>query len=104
MQLSQKAKLQIIVSTFFVLVFGGTILFRWLEDFTWIQAFYFSVTTMTTVGYGDLVPTNDLTRLVVACYILVAVTMYVSLATYIGVYYLERQEKKRLKNHPTDAE
>ena len=95
MQLSQTTKLQIIISTFVTMLVGGTVLFHTLEDFTWIQAFYFSVTTMTTVGYGDLVPTNDFTRLVVAVYILIAVTLYVSLATYLGVYYLEQREKKK---------
>lgn len=99
MQLTQVQKLQIIVSTFVTLLLVGTVLFRALEDFTWIQAFYFSVTTMTTVGYGDLIPTNDFTRLVVAIYILLAVTLYVSLATYLGVYYLEQREKQQQKNH-----
>jgi voltage-gated potassium channel len=30
-----------------------------------VQAFYFSVVTMATVGYGDFVPTDDFSRLLV---------------------------------------
>ncbi|MEM0976874.1 MAG: potassium channel family protein [Pseudomonadota bacterium] len=95
----QDLRVQIIVSTLFLLLLGGTVLFRMLEDFTWIQAFYFTVTTMTTVGYGDLVPTRDATRLVVAVYILISVTLYVSLVTHIGLRYLEERERsvKKIK-------
>lgn len=83
------------MTTLVLLLIGGTVLFRHLEPFTWIQAFYFTVTTMTTVGYGDLVPSNDLTRLAVSLYILVAVTLYVSLLTHFGVSYLEFHERRK---------
>lgn len=101
METSQLFKIRIVICTLVVLVIGGTVLFHYLEpSFTWIQAFYFTVTTMTTVGYGDLIPSNDLTRLAVSLYILVAVSLYVSLITYFGAHYLEfahrrAQERKR---------
>ena len=41
--------------------FMGTLLFpAWLEpNWTFIDALYFSMTTLTTVGYGDLVPNHQ---------------------------------------------
>jgi voltage-gated potassium channel Kch len=36
------------------LVLTGTIFYWRFEDWTFIQALYFSVLTLTTVGYGDL--------------------------------------------------
>jgi hypothetical protein len=88
-------KIRIIFGTLIFLVLGGTVLFHYLEpSFTWIQAFYFAVTTITTVGYGDLVPTNDLTRLAVSIYILFAVSLYVSLVTHFGAHYLEYTQRR----------
>lgn len=87
-------KIRIIVSTLIALIAGGTVLFHWLEPFTWIQAFYFTVTTMTTVGYGDLTPSNDVTRLFVSFYILIAVSLYVSLITHFGSHYLEFRQNR----------
>ncbi|MEO0342314.1 MAG: potassium channel family protein [Pseudomonadota bacterium] len=89
-----RLRLYIIISTLLILLGVGTVMFHLLENYTWIQAFYFSVTTMTTVGYGDLVPSHDGTRLAVALYILISVSLYVSLITHVGFIFLERREKR----------
>lgn len=90
-------KIRIILATLFAMIVGGTALFHYLENYTFIQSFYFTVTTMTTVGYGDIVPTNDTTRLVVSFYILIAVSLYMSLVTHFGIHYLQFHEKRTLK-------
>ena len=92
-----RLKIRIILTTLLLLVIGGTALFHYLEDFTLIQAFYFTVTTMTTVGYGDLTPTNDVTRLAVSLYILLAVSLYISLITHFGSHFLEARYQSALK-------
>lgn len=91
-------KIKVIFTTLLMLLAGGTALFHYLEpSFTLIQSFYFTVTTMTTVGYGDLTPSNDVTRLAVSLYILVAVTLYVSLITHFGSHYLEYRHVHALR-------
>jgi voltage-gated potassium channel len=62
----------------------GTVLFHALENWTWIQAFYFSTVSLTTVGYGDLHPTTDLTRLIASFYILIGVVSVVSAISVLG--------------------
>lgn len=47
----------------------GTVLFRLLEDWSWVDSFYFSVIAITTVGFGDLTPTTDAAKLVAVVYI-----------------------------------
>lgn len=75
----------------------GTILFHRLESWTWIQSFYFSVVTLTTVGYGDLVPTTDATRLFVAIYILVAVGTVLASLGIIGTELIKIREQRFIK-------
>lgn len=80
----------------------GTLLFHRLEPWTWIQSFYFSVVTITTVGYGDLTPSSDLSRLFTAIYLLVGVSIGIvtlgiigsEILNYRAVRYQERIEKR----------
>jgi len=90
-------KLRVIIVSLLFLIGLGTVLFRFLEPFTWIQAFYFTVSTMTTVGFGDLVPSSDGTRLVAALYMLVAVSLYVSFITFWGTHLLEVRTRQLLE-------
>lgn len=63
-----------------ILISIGTITFHVIEGWDLATSFYFSVATLTTVGYGDIHPTTDFSRFVVAIYILIGVgTMLASL-------------------------
>jgi hypothetical protein len=50
-------------------VLTGTLVFRWLEGWSTINALYFSVVTLATVGFGDLHPTTDVAKLFTIAYI-----------------------------------
>lgn len=58
-----------------LLLLAGSYVFMHLESWTWIEAFYFSTATVTTVGYGDLAPTNDASRLATSLYALISIPM-----------------------------
>lgn len=72
----------------------GTVSFHFLEHWSWISAFYFSVVTLATVGYGDLVPTHDATRLFTAIFIIVGASIALASLGLIGTKYLERRGLK----------
>ncbi len=54
----------------------GTFAFSYyFENWTPIDAMYFTVVTFTTCGYGDLVPVGDLERLFTLIFIIVGITL-----------------------------
>ncbi len=79
-----KKQLSATMGLLIVMIGIGTVLFRSLEDWTWVQSFYFTVVTLTTVGYGDLAPSSDVSRLATALFILVGVAIVVSALSIVG--------------------
>jgi hypothetical protein len=47
----------------------GTVVYRLLEDWSWVDSFYFSAVALTTVGFGDVTPTSDLSKIFTVFYI-----------------------------------
>jgi len=68
-----------------------------LEDWTFSQAFYFCSITMTTVGYGDLFPTTDKSRVFVTIYILFAFGVLASSMSAVGAVPFRIQELKKIE-------
>lgn len=75
----------------------GTVVYHNLEGWNWITSFYFSVTTLSTVGYGDLIPSTDASRLFTACYIIAGVAIAFASLGVIGTTYLELTEEGLFK-------
>jgi voltage-gated potassium channel Kch len=76
------------ISSVSILLIAGTLVFHAIENWTWAQSFYFSVATMATVGYGDLTPSTDFSRVVTAIYILVGASVAVASLGIIGSSYI----------------
>ena len=53
----------------------GTVVYRLLEDWSWVDSMYFSVVAVTTVGFGDLTPSTDASKLFTILYILSGITI-----------------------------
>ena len=60
----------LVYATLLIIVFGATF-YRVVEGWRWLDAFYFTIITLTTVGYGDLAPQSDAAKLFTMFYILV---------------------------------
>jgi len=72
----------------------GTVSYHYIEGWTWIKSLYFVVATLTTVGYGDVHPTTEFSRLFTVFFILIGVSIAVASIAVIGGRYLEKRETK----------
>lgn len=97
MQKSYLKKISIPLITLLTWILLGMITFHTLENWTWPQCFYYSVITLTTVGYGDFVPTTDLNRFIAAWYILIGVTIAVGSMGYIGSEYINKKTETAIE-------
>jgi len=62
----------------------GTVTYRILEDWSWVDSLYFSVITLTTVGYGDFAPTTDAAKLFTVLYLVVGISLLGASLNEIG--------------------
>lgn len=67
-----------------VLLIAGTVFYWRVEDWTPFESLYFSVITLTTVGYGDLAPVTGLGRAFTMAYVLLGLGVIVALVTQIA--------------------
>jgi voltage-gated potassium channel len=80
-----------------LLIATGTIFYRFVEGWSWISSMYFSITTLTTVGYGDLYPTTDVSRLFTSCFIVVGVAFFVVALSIVGQKLVDKRVEKVTK-------
>ena len=53
----------------------GTVVYHFVENWSWVDSFYFSSVALTTVGFGDLTPSTDVSKLFTVIYIFSGITI-----------------------------
>jgi hypothetical protein len=77
------------------LILIGTVTYRLLEDWSWVDSLYFSVVAITTVGFGDVTPTTDASKLFTIFYILAGIAL---ITTYLNLRLKRRAVRKQQKS------
>ncbi len=75
-----------------IVIGSGTVFYHVVEGMGWIDALYFCVITLTTVGYGDLSPQTPAGKLFTIVYIFVGLGL---LAAFIG--YVAQQARENVQ-------
>ena len=73
------------------LVLTGSLFYWRFEDWTYIEALYFCIVTLTTVGFGDFSPTTAGTQIFTIFYILTGFGVLVALLTSVAQKYIEQK-------------
>lgn len=95
-------KFRALASLVFILLVGGTIFYWRVEGWSILDSLYFSVITLTTVGYGDLAPTGAVSKVFTMVYVLFGLGILLSFLGIVAAHAVdvrvERQESKRADN------
>jgi voltage-gated potassium channel len=79
--------------TLAVIVLGGTVFFRWAEGWSWLDAYFFTVVTLSTVGYGNLVPVTALGKIGTTVFILVGLGVFAVAVQQFGMFAMRKREE-----------
>ena len=75
------------------LLVGATLFYSSVEGWSIIDALYFSVMTMSTIGYGDLVPTTTWSKLFTIIFSILSIGFFAAVIANIVANVLERKKK-----------
>ncbi len=75
----------------------GTVVYHYLEGWPWIDCLYFSVITLTTIGYGDFSPATTGGKLFTIFYILIGLGMILSFIQTVYQHYNEVKSEQKGK-------
>ncbi|MBW2968277.1 potassium channel family protein [Candidatus Woesearchaeota archaeon] len=76
------------VAAIVLLVLMGTFVYHFLEGWNYLDSAYFTVVTLTTIGYGDLAPTHDVSKLFTIFFVVSGVGVFLFALTLIAEHYL----------------
>jgi voltage-gated potassium channel len=78
-----------------MLLLSGTIAMNRIEGWALVDSFYFSVISLTTVGYGDFTPQTTLGKLFTAFYVLGGIGVIVAFINALGERRVARATRNR---------
>jgi voltage-gated potassium channel len=74
-----------------IVIISGAWFYHVREGWSWLDSFYFTIITLTTVGYGDFSPQTSLGKLFTMAYILVGLSIISSFIVLLA----EHQQANR---------
>jgi len=73
---------------------AGTLFYRQAEGWSILDSLFFSVTTLTTVGYGELTPTTAMSKVFTIVYIFIGIGIILAFLNKIAEREIERRHRR----------
>lgn len=73
-------------------------MYHLVEDWSWVDSIYFSTVAVTTVGFGDLVPSTDASKLFTVLYILSGIAV---ITTYLNLRFRRTSDRLARRRRST---
>jgi hypothetical protein len=81
------------------LMAGGTMFYHQAEHWSILDSLYFCVMTISTVGYGDLAPTREISKVFTIGYAILGIGLFASFVGKLVVLRMQHHAKAK-KKHP----
>lgn len=80
----ENPRVRALLGSTFTLIICASLFYHYVEGWSFIDAVYFSVMTLATVGYGDLTPHTASGKIFTIGFVLVGLGIFVATATALG--------------------
>lgn len=86
------------------IIAGGTTFFRLVEGWSWLDSYFYAVVTLSTVGYGNLVPATPLGKIGTTVFIFIGVGLFAVAIQQIAEFTITGRDARRRRRQALAAE
>lgn len=99
----QDHEFRVLLALIFVLSITGTTFYSQHEGWSYVDSLYFCFMTMSTVGYGDLTPTTNISKIFTIIYSVLTIGLFVGIVTKLAHAMLTKPPKHSGRSNHTNA-
>jgi hypothetical protein len=93
------------ISIFIIYIFLGGVMYSALEDWEYVDALYFVFVSLTTIGFGDLLPSDDRFYIETSIYVFIGLLLISTcINTIVQKYVLPNVAVDKVKANYGDTE
>lgn len=92
-----RSKTYIALALLLVVIAIGVLGFRYFSNYSWVDALYMTVITMTTVGFGEVEPLDENAKLFTIFLISTSVAIFAYSVSVITEYIVSKSDPKRVQ-------
>ncbi len=81
-----------VIVAFVTIITSGTVFFHFVEGWSWVDSYFFTVVTLSTVGYGSLVPATVLGKIATTGFIFIGIGVFALAIQQFGHMAMRRRE------------
>ena len=89
----QGAKVLTLLGMLVSIVVVGTVFFHFVEGWSWLDSYFFTVVTLSTVGYGSLVPATAAGKIGTTVFIFVGLGIFAVAIQQFGSFAVKKREE-----------
>ena len=101
----KELKVRTVIISLIGIVAIGTTFFHFVEGWGWLDSYFFTVVTISTVGYGKLVPVTAVGKIATTVLIFVGLGIFAVAIQQFAQYHMRKREEHtewligRMGNH-----
>lgn len=82
-----------LIATLAMIIAVGTVFFHLVEGWSWLDSYFFTVVTLSTVGYGELVPATPAGKIGTTLFILLGLGVFAVAIQQFGTFAMRKREQ-----------
>lgn len=90
-------RLTILILIFLAAIFLGAYVYHYVEGWRYLDSVYFTVITVTTIGYGDFSPQSDVGKIFTMFFSFFGIGMAFYFFSLIGRYMFSKHLRDKMK-------